>query len=322
MTHEINGYGPVVLIVNPASTRARKGLAGEAERVLSDRGLVEVMMTRARGDGVDLARRAAQQGAAVVVTVGGDGTVNEVAAGLAGSSVALAPLPAGSTNVFTRGLGWPARGTAALAAVSWQLAHGAPTREIVLGRIQAGDIDRPFSMNAGAGVDAEAVNIVENNPWLKHRLRHLGFALAIAAAERRLARGQGLDVRVDGAAPFHVGAAVAACGAPFAYLGPRAMDLVPGATHDGGLAWLAIERVRAVTVVRAVAGAVRSGRHVTHAGILHGTGAREIVLTSDYPFAVQVDGEALGRHREAILSTGPRIRVLSPRTPEGVAPSG
>lgn len=313
--NEINGYRPVVLIVNPASTRARKGLAAEAERVLSGLGLVEVMMSGARGDGVSLARRAADQGAEVVVTVGGDGTVNEVAAGLAGTSVALAPLPAGSTNVFTRGVGWPARGKAALAAMSWQLAHGAPTREIVLGRIRAGDIDRPFSMNAGAGVDAEAVNIVENNPWLKHRLRHFGFAMAIAAAERRLARGQGLDISIDGNPPFHAGAAVAACGTPFAYLGPRAMDLVPGATHDGGLAWLAIDRVRAVTVVRAVAGAVRSGRHVTNAGILHGTGAREIALTSEFPFAVQVDGEALGRHRDVILSTGPTIRVLSPRVP-------
>jgi diacylglycerol kinase family enzyme len=310
--NQLNGQGPVVLIVNPTSTRARKGLAAEAERALAAHGPVEVALTRFRGDAQTLARRAVEQGAGLVVTVGGDGTVNEVAAGLADSSVAFAPLPAGSTNVFCRGLGWPAGGRAALSALVAHLSGDAQTREIVLGRVRAGDIDRPFSMNAGAGVDAEAVNIVESHPWLKHRLRHFGFAIAIAMAERRLARGQGLDLSVDGGAPLHVGAAVAACGAPFAYLGPRAMDLVPGARHDGGIAWLGIERVRVVSVVRAVAGAVRSGRHVTHAGIVHGTGAHEIVMTSEFPFAVQVDGEALGRHTRAIFSTGPRIRVLVP----------
>lgn len=302
------------LIVNPTSTRAKKGLAAAAEGALASRGLADVFVTRSHGDAERLARQAVAQGAGLVVTVGGDGTVNQVAAGLAGSSVVLAPLPAGSTNVFVRSLGWPAKGAVALERLKLAMAGGAATTEIVLGRIQADGIDRPFSMNAGAGVDAEAVNIVEAHPWLKHRLRQAGFAAAIAVAEQRLARGEGLDLRVDDAASVHVGAAVAACGTPFAYLGPRAMDLVPGASHDGGLAWLAIERVRAITVVRAVAGAMRGGRHVTLAGLLHGVGARRIELTADVPFALQVDGEALGRHRHAILSSGARLRVLTPQT--------
>jgi diacylglycerol kinase family enzyme len=306
-------YGPVVLIVNPGSTRAKKGLAGDAERMLRSRGPVEVMSTRAQGEAEGFARDAVAHGAGVVVGVGGDGTLNEIASGLVGSDVALAPLPAGSTNVFARGLGWPARGRAALATLEVALAQNTPTIEVVLGRIQAGDIDRLFLMNAGAGVDAEAVNLVEHHVWLKHRLRHAGFAMALVVAERRLTRAAGLDLSVDGGDPVHVGAVSVACGAPFAYLGPRALDLVPGARHDGSLAWLATERVRAVTVARAVSGAMRSGRHVGNRGLLHGSEAQSITLDAPgHPFAVQVDGEPLGRHEHVTLSTGPRLRVLVP----------
>lgn len=309
---ESSASGPLVLIVNPASTRARKGLAQAAERALARHGPLEVMVTRGHGDAEDLARQAVVRGAGVVVAVGGDGTVNQVAAGLAGSAVALAPLPAGSTNVFARALGWPARGRSALAALDTLLGSGARVEEIVLGRVRAGDVDRPFVMNAGAGLDAEAVTFVEGHAWLKHHLRHLGYAMAVTVAERRLARGSGFDIRVNGGAPVHVGTAVVACGAPFAYLGLRALDLVPGARHDGGLAWLAIERVRAVTVAVAVMGATRGGRHVMRADMFHGVGAREIALTSETAFSLQADGEPLGRHHQAVFSTGPRLRVLRP----------
>ena len=79
-----------------------------------------------------------------------------------------------------------------------------------------------------------------------------------------------------------------------------------------GMAMLAIERVRAITVARAVSGAVRGGSHIVRTDFLHGTGAQEIVLSADHPFALQVDGEALGHHQRAVLSTGPRLLVLTP----------
>jgi diacylglycerol kinase family enzyme len=301
-----------VLIANPASTGARKSLARAAERALAPLGLVEVMATRTHGEAEHLARRAVALGAGVVVTVGGDGTVSQVAAALAGGAVALAPLPAGSTNVFARDLGWPARADAALRDLEVLLARGAEPAEVVLGRLRADEVDQPFVVNAGAGVDAETVDIVETRSWLKRRFGHLGFALAAVAAERRLARGAGLEISVDGRPAVHVGAAVVACGAPYAYLGPRPLDLVPGAAHDGGLAWLGVERVRLIPVTAVVLGAMWGGRHVGRPGVLHGTGAREIVLTAATPFALQADGEPLGRHVRAVLSTGPRLRVLRP----------
>ena len=63
--------------------------------------------TSRRSHATRLALGAAATGTDVVVVLGGDGTLNEAANGLAGTSTALAPLPGGSTNVFARSIGLP-----------------------------------------------------------------------------------------------------------------------------------------------------------------------------------------------------------------------
>lgn len=73
---------------------------------LSDGFAVETVSTRARGDAAALCRCAAPEVRAVAV-LGGDGTLNEAANGLAGGVVPLACLPGGLTNVFARALGGP-----------------------------------------------------------------------------------------------------------------------------------------------------------------------------------------------------------------------
>ena len=62
-------------------------------------------MTSRRGHASRIARGAASTGTDIVVDLGGDGTLNEAANGLAGTDCALAALPGGSTNVFARTIG-------------------------------------------------------------------------------------------------------------------------------------------------------------------------------------------------------------------------
>ena len=59
----------------------------------------------------------------MVVTVGGDGTVTDVAGALAGGPVALAPLPGGNANVFARAIGWPAAASQAIPLLGRALDH-------------------------------------------------------------------------------------------------------------------------------------------------------------------------------------------------------
>ena len=122
--------------------------------------------TAAAGHAAELARSAAGRGLDVVVACGGDGTVNEVANGLAGSPTALAVVRGGTANVWAKEAQLPRDPSAALRL----LAEG-ETRTIDLGR--AGD--RYFLMMAGVGFDAAIVR--QASGALKRRLGAAAYLL-------------------------------------------------------------------------------------------------------------------------------------------------
>ena len=68
---------------------------------------VTITETSRRGHATRLAQSAARDNYELVVVLGGDGTFNEAANGLAGTETAIGVLPGGSTNVFARILGLP-----------------------------------------------------------------------------------------------------------------------------------------------------------------------------------------------------------------------
>src|SRR5687768_1491075 len=86
-----------IVIFNPAAGRGHAAVQREAARQrLGD--TWEWRPTERPGHAVDLARRAAEEGAPVVVGFGGDGTVGDVARGIFGSDAALGILPVGTGN--------------------------------------------------------------------------------------------------------------------------------------------------------------------------------------------------------------------------------
>ena len=122
--------------------------------------------TRAAGHAVELARAAAAEGFDVICAVGGDGTVNEVINGMAGTRAPLAIIPTGTVNVLAMELGVPLDPPDAC-----RLAAAGHVTDIDLGR--AGD--RYFALMAGAGVDAAVVSSL--NPTLKKALKEAAFAI-------------------------------------------------------------------------------------------------------------------------------------------------
>ena len=92
----------LLLIVNPEASAVTDKRRKAAERALGEGHDLTVVGTLYRRHAIDLARDGAASGAQVVVVLGGDGTLNEVANGLVGTDAALAALPGGSTNVFAR----------------------------------------------------------------------------------------------------------------------------------------------------------------------------------------------------------------------------
>jgi len=107
---------------------------------------VEVRATTRAGEGTEIARRAAEEGADVLLACGGDGTLNEAINGLVGTDTALATFPGGTVNVWAREVGIPAD-PARNAGLLW---YG-ERRRVDLGR--AGH--RYFLLMAGIGLDAD-----------------------------------------------------------------------------------------------------------------------------------------------------------------------
>lgn len=302
----------IALIVNPVATRAAPHLRREVIAALTPLGLTTVAETTRGGDGGHLAAAAVADGATVVVVMGGDGTVNEVAGALAGTTTALAPLAAGSTNVFARAIGWPHPARRALPVLVAALETPA-FRDLTLGRIEAGPTDRIFCVNAGAGTDAETIHLVEARPWIKTKLRNAGVAGATLVATARAARHPAsLRVTVDDEPAKTFATLVVACGTPYAYLGSRPLNLVPDAAFDGRLRWVGVTSANPVTTARVAVGALRGGSHVSMAGVSHGWADTAIVISCDRPVAVQADGEPLGWHTRIRMSPGPTLRALIP----------
>lgn len=132
-------------ILNPrAGLRARRALAA-LRGGLPSWEPIEIALTQGPGHATQLAHESAERGDAAVLAVGGDGTVNEVAAGLLGSRTALGVIPMGSGNGLARTLSLPLKPEGALNA----LEH-AVVRRMDVGRANGG----LFLNVAGAGFDA------------------------------------------------------------------------------------------------------------------------------------------------------------------------
>ena len=140
------------LIYNPLSGRLRWKRQRDLDRathLLDAYGIRIVRIpTTGAGSATALAREQVAAGRDLIIACGGDGTVNEVVNGMAGSRVPLALLPAGTGNVLAKELGLPWD--------IWRAAEYIPAgevRRIALGR--AGE--RYFICMAGVGVDANTV---------------------------------------------------------------------------------------------------------------------------------------------------------------------
>ena len=99
----------MLIIVNPYATTVSDRLKSLVVYALQGRYDVEAVSTEAQNHAIEIGREAIDGGYDIVVAFGGDGTLNEVANGLAGTDIPVSVLPGGSTNVVARTFGHPQR---------------------------------------------------------------------------------------------------------------------------------------------------------------------------------------------------------------------
>jgi diacylglycerol kinase family enzyme len=308
-----------LLIVNPRATSTTPLRRDVITRALASAVDLAVLETRYRGHATKLAAAAVEAGHGLVLTLGGDGTVNEVVNGIVGASradrdgirPALAALPGGSANVFTRALGMPADPVDAAGQIISSLSAGR-SRSIGLGLAD----DRYFTFNAGLGLDAEVVRAVEG---VRAQGRPATPALYMRMALRQYYRvtdrhHPALSMDNDGqppVGPLFLG--IVSNTAPWTYVGRRAVQTSPQAGFDTGLDIFALRSLRTVGTIRTLrqmlAGGGRPprGRHVVS---LHD--AAEVTLRASRPVAFQVDGEYVGERECVTFRSVPgAIRVIA-----------
>jgi len=163
----------ILLVVNAFASSVTARNTVVVHRRLSRGHDVEVVETNRRGHATRFAHDAARRGVDVVIGFGGDGTLNEVATGIAGTDPAPGVLPGGSTNVFARTLGMP---NDPVQAVEF-LANGIDAGEFP--RIGLGQVNgRYFCFHTGIGFDAAVVELVEQRGSLKRWPGHPPFISA------------------------------------------------------------------------------------------------------------------------------------------------
>ena len=143
----------MLIVFNPTAGRRRANRLWKVLDVMVHNGVkLELAETQHAGHATELARDAAMSGRRMVVAAGGDGTIAEVAAGLAGSQTMLGIIPLGTANVLAHELGLPF----VPADVAAALAFGR-SRTIWPGLACAETGSRLFVQMLGAGFDAEVV---------------------------------------------------------------------------------------------------------------------------------------------------------------------
>lgn len=323
-----------LLIVNPHATSTTRLRRDVIVRALSSAVELEVVETRYRGHATSLAAAARSDGFGLVLTLGGDGTVNEAVNGILGPAAtpdgaaaaghlaaggpsadaaglpALAALPAGNANVFTRNVGLSPDPVDAAGQILQAITTG---RYRTIGLGLAGD--RYFTFNAGLGIDAEVVRAVDGH---RARGRTATPALYVRMILRQYyrvtdRRHPALTLERDGhppVGPLFLG--IVSNTAPWTYLGSRPVYASPQAAFDSGLDVFALRSLRTISTVRTIYQMLSPARPPSGRSVLALHDQTELTLRSSRPLAFQVDGEYMGEHECVKFRSVPdALRVIA-----------
>jgi diacylglycerol kinase family enzyme len=301
----------MLIIVNPYATTVSDRLKNLVVYALQARYDVEAVDTEAAEHAIEIGREARNGGYDVVVAFGGDGTLNEVANGLAGTDVPVSVLPGGSTNVVARTLGIPNDVVDATEHLIG-LADDFRPRKIDLGRCNG----RHFVFACGVGLDATVVKRVDAHPRLKARARQWYYTWAAISAFYRhyLSDPVKLEVEVDG--EKHQGVtAIAQNSDPFTYFANVPIRICEDiGLDDGTLSMAVLHRAKQRDMLPIATRVLSQRLHASqHRQIEEFDDVGEAIVRSIStdaddqvrPFPVQVDGDYIGEHTELRFSVDP-----------------
>src|SRR6476659_7679156 len=301
----------MLLIVNPYATTVSDRLKNLVVYALQGRFEVETVATEAQNHATEIGREVRDHGYDVVVAFGGDGTLNEVANGLAGTDVPVSVLPGGSTNVVCRTLGIPNDVVDATEHLLALVDAWAP-RRVDLGTVD----ERHFVFSCGVGIDATVVKRVDAHPRLKSRAGPYYYSWAAISAFYRqyMVNPVRLRIEMDGATSEGV-TALAQNADPFTYFASRPVRVCENvAIDDGTLSVGVLERAAQRDMPGLIPKLFSESRPAArHRRIEHFDDVHAATVTSTStgadgaprPFPIQLDGDYIGEATRLALRVEP-----------------
>jgi YegS/Rv2252/BmrU family lipid kinase len=293
----------ILLIVNPvAGGRAKGRELRQAMTYLKGKGLgVEVNQSQHRGHATMLARAAAQGRYDLVVACGGDGTVSEVANGLAHSGMPMGVLPLGTVNIWASEAGIPRHPQGA----AQTLLEG-EDRTVDLGQVGG----RYFLLMAGVGLDgAVAQNLGLS---LKKALGRVAYVV-VGAWTATSFRGSRVQVRVDGQT-LEREVLWLVVGNTRLYGGLLAVT--PQSKVDDGFLDLCIFSGKGLPSSLKYLAAVAGGRHLALEGVEYRR-CREVAVLGSRSLPIQADGDPIGCTPQTFRIVPGALRVRVPAGQSG-----
>ena len=283
-----------VVILNPAAG-GPENLRDWQERVASITRGCPMRVTTQAGEAETLARRAVDEGFARVVAVGGDGTVSQVANGLAGSNAALGLLPMGTVNVFAMELGLPSHNL----ELCWDIIENANVRLVDLPSANG----KYFVQLAGVGLDAQVVK--ETSLASKRSFGPLSYLISAAQiAARRPPKlyiesesgstGEGSFVLIGNGRLY---------GGPFPFFKRAIID-------DGLFDVVVFKRLGYLEIIKYLQDVIFSPE--IRAPEIEYFQARQLCITTEQDVPLELDGELAGNCPVEFQIQQQALRVLAP----------
>ena len=263
------------VILNPAAQGDRAVRWRDRVETLTDGAVL--CATSRRGEAETLARHAASEGFQKIVAAGGDGTINEVVNGIAGTDVALGLLPLGTMNVFATELGLPANDLGRC----WDIIREDRTRLIDLPSANG----KHFVQLAGVGLDAQVVQ--ETSRTFKRNFGPLSYLISAA----QIAGRQPPRLRIESEnATTEEGSFVLVGNGRF--YGGRLPFFKQAVIDDGRLDVLVFKRLNYLEIIRYLQNVIFTS-HITAPEVEYFQTTR-LRVSSEEPVPVEIDGELCG----------------------------
>ena len=294
-----------LLVINHFATTTDDAICATVCASLCETLDLTVVNTGARNEAIQIAKAARDQGYELVIGLGGDGTLNEIANGLLADGPnpqgpILGAIPGGNANVFARNMGFE---NDAIKATNQLLTavRNESFKTIGVGKISTENLSRWFLFNSGFGLDAAVLASMEarresgknasDATYVMLALRELLARTDRKKPELRLV-GESGEIYSDAHFALIINLA------PWAYLGKRAVNPMPAAGHESALDAYAPTTMSIPALWSLVRGAMKGISALDDERVITLADQKQIQISAKRPLWIQVDGDVISKARE------------------------